>query len=175
MPRPERVSKARRRAAAPRRGRVRETLEMFRQLILLIAGLAGGALLMQAPAFVNQYKQNLAGRIDELSRSIVSIERDVAANIGRDASVALLTGRRDALRAHQATLAAAGPALQVIELARNYDREVADSALFEFEPGLPLTLEGAAYGGVGFVIGRSVVWLLLLGLGVFSPRRRAPA
>ncbi|MEO1329118.1 MAG: DUF2937 family protein [Pseudomonadota bacterium] len=145
---------------------------MLRQLLLLVFAALGAAVLSQGPSFADQYVQNLSGRIDELQRSIVAIERDVAANLGRDESVSVLRARREKLTEHRGRLADAPPGLRLVELIRGYDREVADSALFDFQPSLPLTIEGGLHAVGGFLIGRVLGWLLLSGLGSFRRRSR---
>lgn len=157
----------------------------MRQLTLLIIGLIGAALFSQAPEFLQQYRQNLDGRVAELTTASTAFERGgdsavvldslaqaggVSADIA--ASGRALLERRDRLAAHEEALDGAGPFLRLVEFARGYDAEVADATLAKYEPAVPVTLEGAAHAGAGFFLFRFVGVLLLGGLGVFSGRRR---
>ena len=143
---------------------------MLRSLFLLLLGAFGGAALSQGPVFADRYAQTLSGRLEELNQSIVAVERDIAANIRSEGAAASLMARRDRLDAHSRRLLAAPDELRLIEVFSSYDREVADSALFEFRPSAPTTLSAFAHGVVGFLFGRAIGWLMLSALGNVARR-----
>lgn len=137
----------------------------MRSILLLIVALICAGLLSQGPEFAQQYRQNLAGRVDELAGAA-----DVVQTGGATAQI--LTERRQKLIEHQARLEQAGPFLRLVELARGYQPDVAAATYARFEPAAPITIEGIAHAAVGFVVGWILGALLLSGLGAFAPRRK---
>lgn len=162
----------------------------MRQLFLLLLGLAGGALLSQAPEFTTQYAQNLNGRVIELSKQVRDFERD-ARSEGKTVDEALVTlqvqggvsartaernraiiRRRDRFAAHETALEEAGPFLRVLKLIEGYDQEVAEAAFAKFQPAVPVTPEGVGHAAAGFFLFRGLGYVLLTGLGALGLRRR---
>lgn len=156
---------------------------MGRVFVVLLA--LGAA---QFPVYYAQYLQTLAGarveaqaRYEELQREAGSLQLSAEDFIVRHESngdaVFQASGRihRTTLQRWQ-QLNAAWQALSgatALEkpklLAWHFDRRI-DTAT-HFTPGLPLTVEGAVYGGAGLLI----AWLISAVLGaVFLPRRRQP-
>ena len=138
----------------------------MRQLFLLIVGLVGGAVLSQAPEFTTQYEQNLSGGVRELGRA--------APDAGQPDPKGLID-RRDRLTDQKQRLAEAGPFMRLVELANGLDMEIASDALEVFQPAVPITPEGGAMALVGFLGGRGVGYLFLMGLGALGLRRARTA
>ncbi|WP_417721004.1 DUF2937 family protein [Salipiger sp.] len=152
---------------------------MFAKTLALAAGLTGAAGLSQFPEFSQQYVQRLGGTVDELARSLAEFDRD-AAGLGLDRAEALrqlATGgdfgaaradtmgdtirRHDRLAADLAALTGAG-ALERVRLATHLtDPDLVQRTWQSYRPAVPVTPEGAAFAGTGFVGGWFVVSLLL--------------
>lgn len=77
--------------------------------------------------------------------------------------------RFDRLRVQLTALTEAGPFTRLAPLVEQLDGDVARRALSEFEPALPLTGEGLAFMGFGFLGG----WLAAAGGGRLLRRREA--
>ncbi|RII37938.1 DUF2937 family protein [Pseudooceanicola sediminis] len=153
---------------------------MFLRMIVLAGGIAGAAGLSQFPEFTQQYRQRLAGAVDELSVVTADFDASAAAEgLSREAALESMgsdgfIGRRhqdmarafarlEVLRADLALLSGAGAFERVYYARHMTDREVARRALEDFEPALPVTFEGVTFAGAGFVLG-AVLLSLLLGL-----------
>lgn len=140
-----------------------------------ICAALGAVALAQFPQFCAQYVQRLGGHADEAARNIEKY-REIAKETGKSLyqySQHLLnskdpavfkTGQKiagDLERYNQ--LAAALKELQnapsykkFIVFIQNVDLDIARSTLSNFIPGLPVTVEGAAYAAAGIIIGMIV-------------------
>ncbi|QYX55877.1 DUF2937 family protein [Roseovarius sp. SCSIO 43702] len=167
---------------------------MLGRALGLAAGLTGAAAFSQFPEFSQQYVQRLGGAVDELARFVDGFDEDAAA-LGLDRQDALAdlrsggemaTARADRmettiaryerLRSDLAALRDAGPFTRAYHAARLTDAEIAEAAWRDYRPAMPLTFEGAVFGGTGFVLGLGVVgtlWALLRALVGRRPRRAA--
>lgn len=153
---------------------------MLGRYLAVLAGIAGAVAGSQAPEFTAHYMQNLAGRIDELRPIVEEFDADVGrhgysrarAMEECETSAGLLNAlcsgyattvrRYELLAAHQSELSAAGDYVRPLVLIRaagqeSIVREIARSAMNEYKPAIPTTLDGAAYAGGGF----AVAWGLL--------------
>ena len=141
-------------------------------MLSVVGGLALGLTLSQFPEYAQQYTQRLGGAVDELR--IITEEFDVAASaagLTRDAAIArysaandtFIEGRGQSMSrtfARYAELSAmlekirgADAAERVTLLPQFMDTEIGARALENFQPAVPVTIEGLAYGGGGFLIG----------------------
>ncbi len=168
---------------------------MMRGLLGMVSGLALGASLSQFPEYAQQYTQRLGGAVDELA--IITAEFDSAAAEaglsredalgryalagdgfieGRGQSMQRTFARYQELTALQAELESASGWERLMLLPRYADSEIGARAMDDFEPAVPVTLEGLAYAGGGFVIGYGLVWgLVALVARAFRRRRGAVA
>jgi hypothetical protein len=162
---------------------------MLLRTITLAGGLAGAAGLSQFPEFSQQYVQRLGGAVDELSRFVSEFDADAASlGLGREAALAQLAQggamgekraetmartitRHDRLADDLAALQAAGPFSRAYAAGRLTDAEIAAKAWENFRPALPLTFEGAVFGGAGMIAGMAVVGALLALLRRLVARR----
>ena len=141
---------------------------MVRFLAFILA-IAGGVAGSQAPAFTDQYMQNLTGRVDELRPTVEQFDE----NVGRygytrqraleecsnadgllDAlceGYAEIVRRYAELKAHLDGLKAATSLERPIVLARGYQQDILESTYSAYKPAVPTTMDGAVYGGGGFV------------------------
>jgi len=158
---------------------------MILRPVILIFSLLVGVAASQLPEFAQQYRQRLAGAVDELTRIVERFDADARAEgLTQDqaleryrqsgdgflrrqgGSAAEVIARRDRLLAQQQELAGA-PFARIAPVVAHLDSELARRTLNDFEPAVPTTVEGAAFGGAGVVFGRLLASLLGL-----SPRRR---
>ncbi len=142
-----------------------------RLLVLLIVA-SSGVLFSQAPEFAQQYKQRLAGAIDELTTIIqafdeqanhAGLDRQAALNVYSTSQESFLRQQGDALRRsfmrYQSLsdqledLSAASPILGPLMIARQPDQRIVASAWHDFVPGLPVSTAGFVWGGFGLLIG----------------------
>lgn len=139
----------------------------MRGIFLFALGLLGAAVFSQLPAFVPQYLQNIDGEIAGMNQAL---------DEGGEAALPETAERRDSLVIQKARLDDAGEFVRVYELLARFDPDVAERALDEFEPAVPLNAEGAVMAGLGYVAFRGLGALFLGGLAVFGiGRRRAAA
>ena len=157
---------------------------MIIRTLALCAGLAAGVAASQLPEYAQQYRQRLGGAIDEIARIMADFDAD-AARIGlsREQGIDRLAGnsdpfvidraarlREDSARLAQlqrqfATLQGAGPFARVAIMASDLDTSIAQRAWGNFEPAVPVTIEGAALGGAGFLGGYGMVRFIFWPVG----------
>ncbi|WP_395813954.1 DUF2937 family protein [Devosia sp.] len=144
----------------------------MRRTLGIVGGLALGAALSQFPEYAQQYTQRLGGAVDELR--IITTEFDTAAaaaGLTREAAIARYTAagdsfiegrgqsvtrtfsRYDELSAMLTRIRGADAVARVTLLPQFLDSEIGARALDDFKPAIPVTPEGLAYGGTGFVLG----------------------
>ena len=166
---------------------------MLGRLLALIAGAALAVGASQAPAFTDQYVQNLTGRVAELKPLVEEFDAKVAdygytlasAMAECEVAVGLLdalcstyesaVARYELLSGHLAELNAANVWMKPLVLARTYQRDIAESVYSVYEPAVPATPVGLAYAGGGFFGGWLVLTLIfgILGGLVGGGRRYA--
>lgn len=141
---------------------------MLRRLPTLLLVCLGVALFAQAPEFAQQYRQRLGGALDELRAVAADFERDAArARLSRGGalrrmetsadtfvrdrgtSMGRTLARFDALDAQHRALERAGPWLRPWAMARGADPTILRAAARAFEPAVPLTGPGLAWGLLG--------------------------
>ena len=137
-----------------------------------ICAALGAAVFMQFPQYLTLYLQRLGGHVDEAARNIEKY-KEIAQDAGKTLNqysqhllnskdeTIIRTGQKiaediarynrlaDALKELQAA-----PAYKkFIVFMQNVDLSIARGTMDNFTPGLPLTLESAAYAAAGIVIG----------------------
>ncbi len=157
--------------------------------------LAGGVMLAlafsQFPEYAQQYEQRLGGAVDELRIITEKFDADATAagltreqafaryaqtsddfiaGQGRNAEETFLRHAR--LSADLTEISTASPMDRLRLLPKFLDAEVGRRALQNFEPGVPLTLEGLGWAGAGLAVGYTLV-SALLGLILLPFRRRS--
>lgn len=146
---------------------------MFRVLrtLGLAFGLLAGVFTAQAPEFAQQYTQRLGGALDELRRSIATLDADAeATGRSRDEALALLRTNPDAFVARrgeaaradigrlksleaqkQALDTAASPLGRLAVIARDPDMSIARATYRDYQPAVPTTMDGFVAGLLGFL------------------------
>ncbi|MEO0676369.1 MAG: DUF2937 family protein [Pseudomonadota bacterium] len=155
---------------------------MILRVVAFAFGLTGAAGLSQFPEFAQQYLQRLAGKVDQLEAQVAEIDASAARfNMTRaDYLADLGTSRTGAEAARKAEgeislfarLSAnldgfreAGAFGRLAQAYRVADVDVVQRTATDYQPAVPLTVEGAAFAGVGFVAGYGAWSLLALLLG----------
>jgi hypothetical protein len=157
---------------------------MFIRTLALAAGILGGVSASQLPEFGQQYRQRLGGAIDELARVMAEFDADARRfGLTREQGIERLSRNADSfvndrgvrLREDSARLArlerqlvtiqSAGPIRRIAIMASDLDAPTAQRAWSNFQPAVPLTIEGAALGGAGFLAGYGALRFLLWPVG----------
>lgn len=149
----------------------------------LIAGTGGVALAIvcsQFPEYAQQYTQRLGGAVDELRVITEDFDR-AAAEGGLDRTAALdrynasnddfLAGRGSSMSATfvryetlsrtLAEIQGAGPVERLQSLPAYLDTDIGRRTLENYQPAVPVTMEGILYAGAGFIAGYLLVSALV--------------
>jgi len=164
---------------------------MFLRYLAFVVALATGVFTSQLPEFAQQYRQRLGGAIDELNRMLADFDADAARlNLTREQAIARMKTNTDDLvrwqgqriqesRARVVQLeqqlkdfASAGSLVRIGVLLRDFDPDVARRATHSYEPGVPVTGEGAVTTVFGAIVGWIFARLLFLPAML---RKRRPA
>ncbi len=161
----------------------------MRRLIAGTGGLALAIILSQFPEYAQQYTQRLGGAVDELrviteefDRAAMeggldrqaALERYTISNdeflAGRGTSMAVTFERYEMLSQTLAQIQGAGPVERLQSLPAFVDTDIGRRTLENYQPAVPVTMEGILYAGAGFILG----YLVLSGLVRFCamPFRR---
>lgn len=163
---------------------------MIARILALIGGLSGAVGLSQFPEYSQQYIQRLAGAVDELTLFVQEFDAD-AASVGMTRQTALeelsesgdlgaaraetigtTITRYERMSAALEVLQSSGPFTRAYNAVQFNDLDVAQAAMEDFKPAVPVTFEGIVFSGVGFVGGWIAVGLLLGVLRLLFFRRR---
>ncbi len=163
----------------------------MRKTVSILGGLALGVVLSQFPEYAQQYTQRLGGAVDELriiaedfdrSATAAGLTREQALGRyagstddfleGRGLSMAQTLARYDQLSAMLARIQGADAWERFTLLPDFLDTDIGARALQNFQPAVPVTMEGFAYAGGGFLGGYlSLSALASVLLLPFRPRR----
>ena len=148
----------------------------MRRILSIVGGLALGLVLSQFPEYAQQYAQRLGGAVDELR--IITEAFDQAADqsgltreqalgryelvsdnfvAGRGRSMRQTFGRYGELSATLGKIRGADAWTRLTLLPDFLDTEIGARALDDFQPAVPVTMEGFAYAGGGILVGYLVV------------------
>ncbi|WP_022727490.1 DUF2937 family protein [Fodinicurvata sediminis] len=152
---------------------------MLGRLINALLATLGAAAAGQAPAFQAQYRQQLAGRLDQARQDIAQLLREAEARgqtpeqflqraeqesgaytriLVEDSRITLQAYQR--LQEAYGALSNSDPVSRPFILLQHLDPKIASSVASHFQPALPLNLEGLAYAGIGLLIGVAFAALL---------------
>ena len=165
---------------------------MLKRPIRLLAALAGAVLLSQFPAFYDQYLQRLGGRLDQArieSARIVEAARQENLSLAAYIEVFLRNAdspvRRQGrvmqaqyaelvrLESDFAALREAPIAARPLRFASHANKDIAVKALEDYQPAVPLGLEGMSYALAGFLGGLLGTHLGGRAVSAVTRRRRA--
>jgi hypothetical protein len=159
---------------------------MFVRTLALAVGFLFALIGVQGPEFAQQYRQRLAGAIDELRREVAEFDAEARSHaLSRDEAVKRLETNSDPL-AHDRGVAAQAdatrlsrledafsalkdeaPLRRLVTFVEDYDPEIAARTFHDFEPAAPTTTEAFVIGGATGLVG----WALTH-LGAWPVRRR---
>jgi len=163
----------------------------MRRIVACIGGLGLAVTLSQFPEYAQQYSQRLGGAVDELR--VITEDFDRAAAIGgldREQALArygassdtFLAGRGDSmagtfsryeqLRDTLARIQSAGPVERFQLLPAYMDSDIGLRTIENYQPAVPVTMEGVLYAGGGFLVGYLVMSGLWRFLALPFRRRR---
>lgn len=162
---------------------------MIGKAVFLLGALAGGAGLSQFPEFSQQYLQRLAGQVDALTVVVRDFDASAQKNgLTREEALAEMRGtaflddrqqdlRRTFLRHARLSdnlvaLREAGPLQRLLMPQRLGDAETLAATWGDFRPAVPVTPDGLAAAGIGF-LGGGMALSGLLSLLLWPFRRRA--
>jgi hypothetical protein len=170
---------------------------VIKKILVLCVGLACGAGASQGPEFTQQYLQRLGGWVDSYQDRVARLDtRAKQFDMTREQYIAALEASADPKVRKEAANIATWPIylerytgmqkmlqddpswMQPVRLMQNYNdpafSPIIQATLAEYQPGAPITTEGAVFGGVGFVGGwiLTVIATSLLGAPMNMIRRR---
>ena len=147
-------------------------MELLLRRLALAVGLACGLLGMQAPEFAQQYRQRLAGAVDELTRIVAAFDAEAAQEgLTPDGAIQRLEANADSLarargrdmaedkarlnrlRDAQEAFASGAPVQRLVGFFQSYDAQTAGRAFADFQPAVPTTYEAAVLAGVAALLG----------------------
>jgi hypothetical protein len=164
----------------------------MRRILSTFGGLALGLVLSQFPEYAQQYTQRLGGAVDELA--IITADFDRAATeagltrvealgryagssdtflVDRGLSVAATFARYEHLSAMLQRIRGANAVERFTLLPDFLDTDIGARALENFQPAVPVTMEGFAYAGGGFLLGYAAL-SGIIGALLLPFRRRRP-
>jgi hypothetical protein len=157
----------------------------MRRTLGIIGGLALGACLSQFPEYAQQYTQRLGGAVDELK--IITAEFEAAAKeagltrdeaierysktgdsfiAARGESMARTFRRYEELSVTLAEVRGATGWERFARMPEYFDTEIGRRTLTDYQPAVPVTVEGLSYAAAGFAVGylalSSLIGVLLL-------------
>ena len=145
---------------------------MFANRLALAIALLAGLIGSQGPEFAQQYRQRLGGAVAELDRIVAEFDAEAqrdnltpaeglsrleenADPLARQRGEAMAeTIHRDNKLSEQLqAMAAAGPLKRLYVMAQDFDPQIAQSTLDNYEPAAPFTFEALTAAGLGAVWG----------------------
>jgi len=164
----------------------------MRRGLAILGGLLLAVIFSQFPEYAQQYAQRLGGAVDELrfittrfdqSATQQGLTREAALEryqavpdtfvSGQGRDMAVTFERYEELSARLAQVQGAGPVERLTDLPAYLDTEIGAATLANFKPAVPVTVEGFAWAGVGFLLGAMLAGALV-SLLTLPFRRRYP-
>ena len=162
-------------------------MDLLLRRLALAVGVLCGLAATQGPEFAQQYRQRLAGAVDELSRAVATFDAEAAAEtITPDEAIRRLQDNGDLLARErgrdmaddkarlarlqdsQTAFAGGAPVRRLATFFADFDAGVARRAWGDFQPAVPTTVEAFVVGAAGWVLGWAATHLV-----VWPVRRRA--
>ena len=171
---------------------------MFGRRLALAIALMAGLLGSQGPEFAQQYRQRIGGALEELNRIVAEFEAEsarehltpvqaidrleqnddpLARERGED--MAQTIKRAGRLEEQLDTMRSAGPLKRLYVMAKDFDPEIAERTLDNYEPAAPLSLEALTAAALAAIWGWAATHLFawpvrrLRGSGAQSAGRAA--
>jgi hypothetical protein len=167
---------------------------MFANRLALAIALLAGLIGSQGPEFAQQYRQRLGGAVAELNRIVAEFDAEAqrenlkpAEGLNRleenadplarqrGEAMAETIDRATELKEQLQAMTTAGPLTRLYVMAKDFDPEIAQSTLDNYEPATPLTFEALTAAGLGAVWGWGATHLIAWPLRRRSRLRAARA
>jgi len=151
-------------------------MAMIARTLMAAVGIAGGVVTSQAPEFADQYRQRLGGALQELQAVVEDFDADArrsdlsraealaayrasADEFLRDRGVSIgrTISRYESLQRQAARFASWPEAAQPALLVGESDPELIAGAWSDFRPGVPVTVSGAVWAAIGFLLALLIV------------------
>ena len=135
----------------------------FALAVAVLAGLIGS----QGPEFAQQYRQRLGGALEPKRQNLTPVEgqsrlednaHPLAPQRGEDMAEAIDRAKR--LSEQLQAIGSGSPMTRLYVVARDFDPEIAKSALDNYEPAAPLTLAALAAAGLAAFWGWAATHLI---------------
>ena len=162
-------------------------MDLLLRRLALAVGVLCGLAATQGPEFAQQYRQRLAGAVDELQRAVATFDAEAAAErITPEEAIRRLQDNGDLLARErgrdmaddkarlarlqdaQAAFVGGAPVERLATVFVDFDASVARRAWGDFQPAVPTTVEAFVVGAAGWVLGWAATHLV-----VWPVRRRA--
>ena len=163
----------------------------MRRTLGILGGLVLGAGLSQFPEYAQQYTQRLGGAVDELriittefeqAAKEAGLSRDEAIDrysktgdgfiAARGESMARTFRRYEQLTVTLTEIRGATGWERFTKLPEYFDTEIGRRALNDYQPAVPVTIEGLTYAGAGFFVGYATLSAIATVLLLPFRRRR---
>ncbi len=162
-------------------------MKVFGSLLRNLVVVVGTLVLMQFPLFMKSYELQLMGHKEEVEWHVGRM-RETASSSGKNldqyirkfvengdedfarqgVAMRTMVSRAKSFRTALEALQKADIFMRPLLFVTHLDREIAWSTARSFQPGIPLTIEGATYASIGFILG---TLLAAIGGRVFTLRR----
>jgi Protein of unknown function (DUF2937) len=152
---------------------------MFANRLALAIALFAALIGSQGPEFAQQYRQRLGGAVAELNRIVAEFDAETerenltpAEGLSRleqnpdplarqrGEAMAETIDRATELKEQLQAMTSAGPLTRLYVMAKDFDPEIAQSTLDNYEPAAPLTFEALTAAGLGAVWGWAATHLV---------------
>ena len=152
---------------------------MFANKLALAVALFAALIGSQGPEFAQQYRQRLGGAVAELDRIVAEFDAEAerqnltpAEGLSRleenadllarqrGEAMAETIDRASELKEQLQAMTAAGPLTRLYVMAKDFDPQIAQSTLDNYEPATPLTFEALTAAGLGAVWGWAATHLI---------------
>ncbi|MTI45069.1 Protein of unknown function (DUF2937) [Roseibium hamelinense] len=160
------------------------------RVFVLLVMLACGSVTSRLPEFAQQYRQRLGGAIDALEQVMGDFQRDAAGfGLSVQAAILRLKDNEDPflqargnsmsttaarlvrlLKSQQQVLQSSGSFERLVIIITGLDQELAQATVSDFEPAVPVKIEGAVSAAAGAGIG---YFVLRVFFGLVRIRRRS--
>jgi hypothetical protein len=169
-------------------------MELLLRRFALAVGILCGVIGTQGPEFAQQYRQRLAGAVDELSRVVAAFDAEARdKQLMPEEAIARLETNGDPLARErgadmtydksrllrlEAALAAytdRAPVGRLIGVVENFDATTAGRAWSDFQPAIPTTLEALIVGIFALVLAWGATHIVIWPARRHFARRRALA
>ncbi|MGE7367603.1 DUF2937 family protein [Neorhizobium sp. NPDC001467] len=162
---------------------------MFGRMLAMAMALLGGIVFSQAPEFAQQYRQRIGGALDELRAVIARFDSEADRNgLDRERALGIYSAsperflrsqgdsmrhtfsRYENLEQQSRELQEASQLAKPLILFSRPDADIFANAWRDYVPGVPVSVAGLIWGGVGLILG----WLAAALFGAASLRARRP-